>query len=95
MNNESLNTIPYITNPLGQHWQQPAQDSVLVDDDYALMSESDFSQLLEYSTSIPTGVYEGKMWKRRCSDGWMLGWYGFEVDDGKAVTTNFREVLLV
>ena len=89
------NIIPKITHPLGLHWQQPALENVLVDDVCALMSEIDFKELLEYSTTIPSGVYEGKMWKRRCKNGWLLGWYGFEVDEGKSVTTNFREVILV
>ena len=35
--------------------------------------------IMEYSTTLPTGEYAGKRWKRRQSDGWMLGEY---VDDG-------------
>ena len=89
------NKIPEITNPLGRAWKQPALENVLVDNDFALMSEDDFGLLYEYSTSIPSGVYEGKMWKRHCTDGWMLGWYGFEDAEGKTVSTNFRELLIV
>jgi len=33
----------------------------------------------EYSTSMPTGTYAGKRWKRRTTDGWTLGEY---IDDG-------------
>lgn len=95
MNNEELNTIPTMTDPLSLHWKQPDIEDVLIDDDFALMAKIDFKKLLEYSTTIPTGVYEGKMWKRRCTDGWMLGWYGFEDAEGKSVSTNFRELLLV
>ncbi len=35
--------------------------------------------ILEYSTSLPTGQYAGKRWKRRQGDGWVLGEY---IDDG-------------
>ncbi|KKL88457.1 hypothetical protein LCGC14_1924530 [marine sediment metagenome] len=35
--------------------------------------------ILDYSTSLPTGTYAGKRWKRRVADGWMLGEY---IDDG-------------
>ncbi|KKL51169.1 hypothetical protein LCGC14_2298140 [marine sediment metagenome] len=44
-----------------------------------------FEELLEYSTSTPTGVYAGKRWKRRIhengqwTDKWLLGEY---IDDG-------------
>lgn len=39
-------------------------------------------ELGRYSTSIPSGVYDGKMWKRRENDGehwldtYLLCWYG-------------------
>jgi hypothetical protein len=44
-----------------------------------------FKELLEYSTSMPTGVYAGKRWKCRIhkngqwTDKWILGEY---IDDG-------------
>lgn len=61
MNGEQI--IPPITDPLGKHWQQPHRRFIELDDTHALMSEQTFKGLKEYSTSIPTGRYEGKMWK--------------------------------
>lgn len=94
--------IPPITDPLGSHWQQPSRDQILLDDTHALMTEHIFTQLLEYSGSYPSGVYEGKMWRRH--DGlhdrqcppdrrrWMLCWYA-NLDE-KRCKIEFREVLL-
>lgn len=61
MNGEQI--IPPITDPLGKHWQQPHRRFIELDNTHALMSEQTFKGLKEYSTSIPTGRYEGKMWK--------------------------------
>lgn len=35
-----------------------------------------FSELMEYSHSLPTGTREGKVWKARHRSGWRLGRYG-------------------
>jgi len=93
-----------MTHPYGQHWEQPDRSRILVDEKHALMTESTFKLLAEYSGTIPTGVYEGKMWKRhdgifdpRCPVSkrkWMLGWYGTS-DDPDKCSTNFREILFV
>ena len=40
-----------------------------------LMSQAEFDELLEYSTSLPTGTTIGKRWKRKMKDGWFLGEY--------------------
>lgn len=90
-----------MTDPLGRHWNQPAPDLIEIDDTHALMTKATFEQLPEYSATIPSGVYPGKMWRRH--DGafdikrerppvWMLCWFG-EVRDG-ACEIYFREVLL-
>lgn len=98
--------IPAMTHPLSRHWDQPPAERVLVDDTHALMSPETFAALAEYSTSMPSGVYEGKMWKRR--DGafeyaqrrrqeppeWLLCWYG----PGEAPETcsvEWRRILVV
>jgi hypothetical protein len=68
--------IPPITHPLGQNWIQPNPSSILLDDTHALISKSDFDLLRNYSHSIPSGVYEGKMWKRQNESGeWFLAWF--------------------
>jgi hypothetical protein len=97
------NTIPPITDPLGKYWNQPKSDLILIDDTHAVMSESTFKQLAEYSSSIPSGAYPGKMWKRyngahdeKCPPEnryWMLFWYG-EHADPKLVSINHRIILV-
>lgn len=58
-----MNAIPKITDPLGKHWNQPSADEILIDDTHAVMSADTFRQLAEYSCSVPSGVYPGKMWR--------------------------------
>jgi len=69
--------IPECVHPLSKAWDQPKNVEVEIDETHALMSEESFEQLHEYSMSIPTGVYAGKMWKahNRLSDEWYLRWY--------------------
>ena len=63
---------------------QPSRAYVIVDGPYAMVDEYWFKRLPEYSASIPTGVWFGKMWKARWGDpdgmgkygGWYLRWYG-------------------
>lgn len=47
------------------------------------LTSAQWRGLLEYSTSLPTGTTEGKMWRRadqprfnRVSDAWHMGRYG-------------------
>lgn len=85
--------IPQITDPLGRYWEQPSRDGILVDDKHALMDYRTFEKLLDYSSSQPTGVYPGKMWRSRRRDGWVLCWYGDVTEDGKVCWTFTRPVL--
>lgn len=39
------------------------------------MSQVEFDALIEYSTSLPTGVVAGKRWKRLGMTAWLLGEY--------------------
>lgn len=73
MNGEQI--IPPITDPLGQSWKQPHRRSIELDDTHALMSEQTFKALKEYSTTIPTGRYDGKMWKGFANGEWYLVWF--------------------
>ncbi len=43
----------------------------------ARINQRDFDDLLEYSASIPTGAYLGKVWKKIDHDGsaWLGGYY--------------------
>lgn len=73
MNGEQI--IPPITSPLGQRWEQPSRKFIDLDNSHAFMSEQTFKGLKEYSFSIPTGRYEGKMWKRCIKGEWFLVWF--------------------
>jgi hypothetical protein len=102
----ALTVIPPIVDPLGGGWGQPERENILVDDTHAVMSEADFERLAEYSCSIPSGVYPGKMWRRHngafdhrfLSDGgfpvWLLCWYA-EDDEPDMCAIHNRIVLLV
>lgn len=87
--------IPAMTDPLGRHWRQPDRTEILLDDKHAVMDGKTFSRLAEYSTSIPSGVYPGKMWKCHCLDGeWVLRWFG-EVDGRPDLCSQNQRVILL
>ena len=89
-------SIPASTDPMGRHWDQPSRDEILVDDTHAIMTVPTFTKLLEYSSSMPSGVYDGKMWRRH---EWedaldLLMWYGPSKKPGSC-SINSRVILLV
>lgn len=92
-------SIPLITDPLGRSWDQPDISEIELDDTHALMSERTRNKLSEYSMTIPTGVYEGKMWKRRTPPDtnepgiWDLMWFGPSEKEG-CCDINVREILI-
>lgn len=91
-----VNSIPRITDPLGKYWEQPSTDAILIDDLIAVMQVDTFNKLYEYSHSIPTGKYEGKMWKSKRADGvWFLRWYASDPDDATMLLIPKRRILLV
>ncbi len=87
-------SIPRMTDPLGRHWQQPDRDSIELDKTHALMSEATFGKLLDYSRSVPSGVYSGKMWKGQCRGVWFLCWFGGPSSEPGEVWTHHREILI-
>lgn len=103
---ELAQPIPRITDPMGSAWEQPDRSEIQIDDTHAVMSRRTFNKLKEYSASFPTGVYEGKMWKRhdggfdrqfRANGGkpiWKLVWFGRSNKPGY-VSNNFRTILLI
>lgn len=96
--------IPQINDLMGKYWSQPNRFEIEIDDNHALMSKENFDRLAEYSCSVPTGVYPGKMWKRRVfflkryeahpNDTFLLVWFGNHPDP-KFVTNNYRKILIV
>ena len=92
---EMENVIPVITHPWGASWQQPEISDIEIDDTHALMGVYAFNQLVEYSHSIPSGVYIGKMWKGRYDTGeWYLAWFS-EGDEAKTYLNNNYRIILV
>lgn len=100
--------IPAMTDPLGRHWQQP-QDirEAPMDDLLVLLTPAQFEGLSEYSTSMPSGVYPGKCWRRNlftrdpqtgnvvATDKWLLGWYGESTKGPGWCSNNWRAIEVV
>jgi hypothetical protein len=92
MNGEQI--IPPITDPMGAHWKQPHRRYIELDETHALMSEQTFKGLMEYSSTFPSGTYEGKMWKAQRGDKWFLAWYC--PDEKPAyIGIQWREILIL
>ena len=89
-----LITIPPMTDPLGEFWNQPKTDNIIVDDKHALMSSSDCKKLMDYSMSSPSGAYVGKMWKSHTGSSQFLHWYDFS-DKPDQVMHMRREIILI
>lgn len=90
----SRNAIPPITEPLGRHWIQPSLDAIAIDDTHALMNARAFELLHEYSTTIPSGVYAGKMWKASRRGEWWLKWFGIVQGNPEVCSINNRRILI-
>lgn len=91
--------IPEMTHPLSNLWSQPATDKIVLGKETCMMTEAIFNQLKEYSTTIPTGVYSGKMWRRQHKQNeWYLCWYGWEENNEKGeevCPVHFRKIDIV
>src|SRR5438105_4578790 len=97
--------IPPITHVLGEYWEQPNREDILIDDKTVVMTKATFEKLHEYSATNPSGAYEGKMWRRH--DGafdrefkarggkptWMLCWFD-KSDKPDHVSTKYRNIVL-
>lgn len=66
--------LPRMTDPLGKHWGQPKElrERVEIYETHATINEKDWQALPRYDSSMPSGVYAGKVWRR----GKWLVWYG-------------------
>jgi hypothetical protein len=47
-----------------RYWVECFHETMLVDDETAIMTQKEFDSLKEYSASMPSGVYAAKRWKR-------------------------------
>lgn len=89
-----MTSIPPMTHRLSDHWDQPPRRDIALDDLNATMSETTFARLKNYSLSIPTGKYAGKMWKCQMRDGsWRLRWYE-DSDDPNMLNVRSRNIVI-
>ncbi|MEI8017490.1 MAG: hypothetical protein WCH39_04775 [Schlesneria sp.] len=86
-----------MTDPLSKYWEQPSRDGILLDDHYALMDTCTFDKLKNYSRTVPSGVYPGKMWKAQCHESgeWFLRWYGWDDGDPRGLPTLLRKIIVI
>lgn len=96
------NLIPPITDKLGRNWVQPKASDILIDDTHAIMDSLSFAQLSNYSTTRPSGVYPGKMWKadefwdQVDNSKWRLLWYGDAfMKDGKELCSIHQRLIII
>jgi hypothetical protein len=72
---------------------------LVVDDVTALATPDQFKRLMEYSGTIPTGMYAGKRWKRGepyvAPTRWLLGEYYDLPDEPDQIGIRWRELLVV
>lgn len=94
MNTSLWGLVPPMTDPLGKQWNQPGLNEIeRTPDGYVIMRKAVFEKLKEYSTTLPTGAYPGKMWRRQTNTGWLLCWFG-EHEDPDKCTINHRPIIL-
>lgn len=91
---ENTNIIPDMVDPLGKYWEQPNKKDILIDNEHAVMSDKTYLQLKNYSSSIPSGVYDGKMWRDESKEGKFLCWYA-QSDEPDKCSINTRKVLFI
>jgi hypothetical protein len=80
------NEIPPMTHWMGSAWKQPKLSEILIDDTHAVMTQRTFDKLLNYAHSQPTGVYEGKMYRK---DDY-LHWWATRISQAWFVITSAR-----
>lgn len=86
-----VHIIPPITCEMGRSWDQPDRTLIEVDDTHAIMTRDVMLQLADYSHTLPTGVYDGKMWRKGKTE---LRWFGPSSYADKCAV-NIRRILLV
>lgn len=88
--------IPEMTDRLGKYWDQPKDiRSAPLDGKHAILTPRQVKELAEYSSTVPSGVYPGKCWKRIERGKAYLAWYGVHPTDPNLCTISFREILVV
>lgn len=102
-----FNAIPELDSPYTTPPEQPEDiRKAPMDDALVLLRRDQFRRLSNYSASIPSGAYPGKVWKR-CIPGpaypggdsrqrkpnvWLLMWYEAHPTDPKLCSIKSREI---
>lgn len=87
--------IPEITDPMGKNWQHPADiRDADMDSTFVRLTQRQVAGLLEYSSSFPTGTYDGKCWKRIERGVPYLMWFSDHPDPTK-ISLNNREISII
>lgn len=89
-----ITVIPEITDPLGKYYDQPATSEIILNGDLALMNRTTFEKLHNYSSSRPSALYIGKMWKSKVYSDWVLRWCDVS-DKGDGYTTIQMRIIVV
>lgn len=80
-----------MTDPLGKYWDAPDRSEISMSLAFAWMTKRSFDKLHTYQSSIPTGEYIGKMWKKQDRRGrWMLVYYDVDPEPGFLSIKYFR-----
>lgn len=82
--------IPPMTHPLSKAWDQPPLNEFVIDKTHCLMTEKTYKQLHNYEYTLPTGKYEGKVFRR----GNRFTWFSEHVNPG-LLMINYREILII
>lgn len=98
------NYIPDMTHPFGKAWNQPSKEQIRkieIDDTHAMMDQKTFDKLLNYSHSIPSAAYEGKMWKgeyytenNKPTGKFYLRWYGLSTTQDM-LSSHQRDIIII
>lgn len=92
--------IPPMTDLLGRHWEAPSVEEIVFDYEYAYMTKKTFDKLGEYSTTLPSATYAGKMWKtcipktKKSKLHWRLRWYEDHPTDPKKLLIPSRRIVI-
>jgi len=92
--------IPVMDHPLGRAWSQPKRQDIIINATQAFISARSFNCLHNYSHSLPSGVYSGKMWKQLTRDKsqvehWWLCWFVDSTVYPNSCTTNRRKIVIL
>ena len=83
--------IPIMTHPLSRGWRQPSLHKLIFTEDYVLMDQHAYSELHNYETSYPSGVYEGKMWR----SGGLLMWFDSHDTNKELCTVKSKPIAII